>query len=1051
MTRFLLFFSLLALVRPAAAMDRGDADALFDRQAYAVAAEAYRGLLDGQGAIEDDDAERLGLAESLFRLGQVEQSRQAYEDYLQRHVVGPRQGRALLGLARTCALLKDDAGAVKAAEAAEAVLPHAEAWRAVLVDADALYEEGRFQEAEAAYVRLDASWPGKPAPAYVPYARAWCEFRLGSPRRRADAEKSALPADAVGGSAGAQRTGPASDGGEAGALGGLDQKLAALKTAGELFGTAVSLDPDGLYAPGALYQQGECYYALGRWTEAAKAWNDFLRHYPGDTLAPAARYSLAWCRFEQGQYNDAATAFHEFSVIYADHPLAPWALYLAGVSLARGHDLDLAESAYRLCLQRYPDSVVADRCQYGLAWLATMRKDYVAAADAWTQFLKAWPESPLAPSAYFLLADAQYQQGRYAAAHAQYLDLLKRYPRHRLSEDALYYAANASLALGDWAVADDEFQRFLARRPDSPFAVDAHLREADCDYSLGRLGAAEAAYQELRSQVPGTREAARAQMGLAWVSFSRRDWETAAARFKDAALELPPAEAGTAWLRSGDALFNAEDHTAALAAYGRAEAGDYSKGVRAQAHMGAGWADYRLKDFTHAYAEWGLAAGLAPDDELQAEASYWMGWALFRQGRYAEAAVDFAGVAARHRSSHLVPDALVQEANALHNAGQDKQALPLYQKVADGWPKLPAAADALHGLQISYSALGEGDLAVAAARDFLKLHADSDVAPEVQYQVAEHYLNDKNYPQAEKELDALKSEYPNSKVDLTATYWRGEARFKDLKFNDAIRDWNDLVARAPLNPLAPRALFRVGLAWYRQQEYAQSENTFRKVLDDYGNTLDVAADARFNLGLTYKRMGRDADAVAAYQAVVHDYPDSALADMARIRIGYIYEDAGDYPKALEAYRDLAGRNQGPLGAEAQYLVGDCLIDLKQSGEALLAYDAVDQNFAGQGAWAVTALAKGAEILESQGRYKEALARYEKIAATAGDPSWVASARQRIVLMRQRLGLPAQALEPKAKAKAKVKGKGKAKALGNKKGSKPKPEAGAPKPSEGANP
>ena len=75
---------------------------------------------------------------------------------------------------------------------------------------------------------------------------------------------------------------------------------------------------------------------------------------------------------------------------------------------------------------------------------------------------------------------------------------------------------------------------------------------------------------------------------------------------------------------------------------------------------------------------------------------------------------------------------------------------------------LSAAGDALHGLQISYNALGEDDLAVAAARSFLKSHADSDVAPEVQYQIAEHYLNLHDYPQAEKEFDLLKSQFGSS-------------------------------------------------------------------------------------------------------------------------------------------------------------------------------------------------------------------------------------------------------------------------------------------------
>jgi TolA-binding protein len=349
----------------------------------------------------------------------------------------------------------------------------------------------------------------------------------------------------------------------------------------------------------------------------------------------------------------------------------------------------------------------------------------------------------------------------------------------------------------------------------------------------------------------------------------------------------------------------------------------------------------------------------------------------------------------------------------------------LYQKVAQDYPTHPKAADALHGLQLCYSALGRDDEAVAAAKSFLKQHADADIAPQVQYQVAEHYLARKDYATAEKELDALKTAYPKSSVDIAATYWRGEARFKNMHFNEAIQDWKDLVARQPQHPLAPRALFRAGLAWYRLQEYGQAEATFRQVLDAYGNTRDVAADARFNLGMTYKRMNRDADAVAAYEAVAKDYPDSELASMARIRIGYIYEDSGDTARAADAYRALAAADKGKLGAEAQYLLGDCLLAQKRGGEALLAYDAVGQDFPAEGGWVVTAQAKAGELLETLGRDKEALERYERIVKAGGDPTWVSSAQKRADLIKARLGLnapakPAGAPKPKAaKAKAKA--------------------------------
>jgi TolA-binding protein len=960
---------------------------LFEQGAYALAAQADRGALrqdprDGQAAFR--------LAESSARLDRWTWASKHYQSYLDQHLDGPQAAEASVGLARSRLHLGDQRGAALAAEsAAQSANGGDTASQAALIKAESLYEAGKLQEAEAAYAAIPSQVPGYQDLAYIAYARAWCWFRLAQ-----------LP-----------RRGPQEDAGS--------NSVTALRKAAGLYAEALSAEPAGRLAPTALYQQAECFYAAGDFSAAAKVYQAFEKRYDKHPLVPAARYSLAWCHFEQAQWKDAATAFHRFAVVHEDHPLAAWGLYLAGVSLARGKDYDLAQSAYELCLRQYPKSDVADRAQYGLAWLATVRKDYVSAADEWQRFQKDYPQSTLAASASFLYADALYQQGRFAGAREQYLHLLKEHSQDPLAEDALYYAANASLALGEAAEARDQFQQFLRLRPDSGYAFDARRRLGDTLYAMGQLDAAETAYQDLRAaEGPKNLKPAEvaevkaaALLGLGWVSFSRRDWGVAARRFSDAAKASSGAgQIAEAWLRAGDSFFNQNALAEALAAYRAAANAAPTAEQRSQAYLGAGWAAYRSKDFGQAYGLWGNAREQAPDPSGKAEAAYWMAWALFRQDRSAEAATQAGEVARLYPSSHLVPDALTLQGDSLQNAGQYEAAITVYKQVVADYPQHAKSAAALHGIQLCYSALGKDDEAVAASKEFLQQHKNSEVAPEVQYQVAEHYLNKQDFQKAEKELDQLRADYPKSKVDASAMYWRGQARFKNLKFNEAIQDWKELVAKEPQHPLAPRALFKVGLAWYRMQEYPQAEGAFKQVIEAYANTRDVAADARFNLGLTYKRMGRDNDAIQAYEAVWRDYPSTELAKMARIRVGYIYEDAGDYAHAVEAYRALAAADAGKLGAEAQYLVGDCLLAQKQSGEALLAYDAVAVNFPGEAGWVVTAQAKSGELLESLGRNREALERYQKIVDQGGDPTWVASAKKRAELLRQRLA-PAASTTP----------------------------------------
>ncbi len=946
--------------------------------AFSLAAEDYRAQLRKNDELGLAAASRLGLGQVLLAQGRASLAQKALQDYLERHPGGPDEPLATLSLARAAAANGQHQESLRAAQDFIAAFPgHALLGAAVLAQAEALYAMNRFQEADQVYQELGRDHPDVAPLAWTLYARAWCAFGLAQLPTRLD------PTDS------------ASNPGQGTA------RRENLKLAAKLFEETLRNTKDVAILVSARYQRAEALYLLADYAAAAEAYAEIEKKHPRHSLVAPARYSLAWCEFERQRWREASTAFHRFAALEDKHPLAPWAMYLAGVSLARAGDTDLAQSAYELTLSKYPGSPVEDRAHYGLAWLASARKDYVAAVEEYQAFLKAWPQSNLAPSALFLLADALYRQERYASAREQYLRLLREWPRHALAEEALYFAANASFAQGNYAQARDEFRQFLHARPGSVNVDEARLRLADGSYGLGELTLAQDQYKALTGSAVAVSE--QAWWGLAWVANSQRQWAEAKKYFEACAARTGGLKA-EALLRAGDAAYNLGQHDSALALYREAGRSALGRPLEADAHYQAAWACYRLRDFDQAYGEWGNALAGFKDPERRAEAMYWMAWALFRKEQYDQAAEAFAKVAEAYPLSRLVPDAWTHRGDALQNGGHCPEAIEQYKLVVAKYPEHPKIAAALHGLQLCYYSQGKEDEALQAAQTFLKAHKESSAAPDVQYRVAEHYLNRKDYAKAEKELDELKSAYPKSQIDLSATYWRGQARFKNLKFNEAIQDWKAVLARNPQGPLAPKASFKIGLAYYRLQEYAQAVGTFTQTLDAYGNTPDVAADAQFNLGMTFKRTGQDEEAIAAYQRVSQVWPTSPLAAMAHIRVGYIYEDRREFDKAIEAYRALAASDRGKLGAEAQFLIGDCYLSLKKSGEALLAYQQVVTAFPQESSWVVTALAKVGELYELAGKYDKALESYQRIVSMGGDPTWVASAKRRADLVRQRMGV-----------------------------------------------
>ncbi|MES2201089.1 MAG: tetratricopeptide repeat protein [candidate division FCPU426 bacterium] len=983
---FSFLFFVVAASGASGADSVGLADAFFDARAYSLAVHEYEDSLRDEAATDKAHV-RLRLGQGYQALGDPSRAAEAYQDFLDEDPSDLLAPQAWLGMGLSYQSAGRYAESQRVLGSMLQLYPrHPLAPQAAFGMAENFYHQGLYADAEKAYGRVEQDYPATSEPAKVVYARAWSLF--------------------------AASQGTSMD---------PEEKKSSLSRASKLFSSVVERWPDSELAPLALYQKGECDFASGDYASALEAYDGLETRYPGHGLVPAAHYSAAWCVYQRGEWREASGLFQRFTAMYSEHELAPWAAYLAGVSLARAGDLEGAKPAYQLAIRKYPGSEIVERARYGLAWLATIKRDFLAAVDADSKFLEAYPDSPLAPSALFLRADAEVKLERFASARADYATLMKKFPSSPVATNARFFLASCYLAEGDAINARDQYREFRRLQgPSNPFYAEAGLREADAMFEAGQFGESEQAYAALLSskgspQVPGAR------YGLAWIAFQQKRWQDSASQWKRLAEDFPQHPlAAESLLHAGDSQYNLSRYEDALALYRRAAKSGAGTLLEAQARYQAGWAGYRMKNFDQAHADWSIAAAKFPDEARAAESRYWMAWALFRKGEFVPAAAAFADLAQRYPQSTLVNEATLRQADSLYNAKSYEEAIALYKGLVTRAPKDSRVAAALHGIQWCYYALGRDEEAVAASKEFLQKYQKAEFAPEIQFRVAEHYLNRGDFGKAEKELDALKNNYPGSSVDLGATYWRGQARFKNLQFNKAIQDWKQVVEKAPGNPLAPRAQFKIGMAYYRLQEYPEALEAFAKTLDAYGNTLDVAADAQFNRGMTFKRMQKDKDAEEAYAAVIKDYPLSPLANMARIRIGYIHEDAGRFEQAIAAYKDLASHDPGKLGAEAQFLVGDCLVAQKKLELAVAAYQEVADRFKSESNWAVTALARVAELQEQAGQDAKALATYQRIIAGGGNAEWTNAARKRIETIKARLKAAEPATAPPAAAKTKIK-------------------------------
>jgi len=81
----------------------------------------------------------------------------------------------------------------------------------------------------------------------------------------------------------------------------------------------LSLFPKSALADDAQYYIGECLYALGKYSDAQKAYLKVKQNYPESELVPSALYSAGICAMKMDDINGARRFFTE---IVENYPTA---------------------------------------------------------------------------------------------------------------------------------------------------------------------------------------------------------------------------------------------------------------------------------------------------------------------------------------------------------------------------------------------------------------------------------------------------------------------------------------------------------------------------------------------------------------------------------------------------------------------------------------------------------------------------------------------------------------------------------------------------------
>ena len=137
--------------------------------------------------------------------------------------------------------------------------------------------------------------------------------------------------------------------------------------------------------------------------------------------------------------------------------------------------------------------------------------------------------------------------------------------------------------------------------------------------------------------------------------------------------------------------------------------------------------------------------------------------------------------------------------------------------------------------------------------------------------------------------------------------------------------------------------------------------------------------------------GNDSIALQQYLAVANEY-SNGVANRANLNAAILLYKEGKYEEALKSVSEYDAEEE-LIGAAAQSLKGDCLVNLDKFDEAIAAYDKAVSIANGNELYAPIFLMKKATVLNAQKKYADAGAIYQTIKDSY--PKYVAAYRVNI--------------------------------------------------------
>lgn len=653
------------------------------------------------------------------------------------------------------------------------------------------------------------------------------------------------------------------------------------------------------------------------------------------------KYSRAIEAYNQGQYAEASIFFSEFFEGYSliDEKYAAAKFYQAK-SLLNLNRINEAAVNFAYLSDNFHWTNFRSHALFELGLINYHLGNYALSRYRMTTLLDDYPDSEYAGSALYWIGESYAAEGNIEDAIVFLENAINDRRRNAYIDYSIYSLANLFEKMGDYDNAVSYYDRLLTYHPNSKLITSAQIRIGVCYFKLKDY---QTAIIELNNPIlENVDEKSKSEVTylLAHSYFRTEDYKKAEKKFQELIEYFPASEYfreaqyGLAWsyfqqakyndaFRIFDFTSNGNDSLAVKSFYWKGEAKRY-----------AGREDEALQIFK-AFLE------KFPDEKLAQDVQFSMGLIYISKGNI-ELASRFLLSANNEQNKEIRAKALTSLGEIELNKGLYKSAINYFNEVN----KIHSVSKetklrALLGLAISNFWLKDYNSSLKNLIEVEKIDRNFE-SQRVNYYYAENYFALKNFKEALNRFQ--NADGVDQQINELSLYGKAYCYFNLGDYDNSVIAFSDFIKRFRNSKYYNDAYLRIADSYFGNRNFQSASKIYEEIFKIGGRNFDNPY-TRYQYAEALYKSGKSSQAIAEYNRILEQSPNSEYAQAALFTIAWILFQNAQYSEAIWKYKEMFIRYpKSELLPNVYNSIGDAYFNMGLYDSSIYYYERVINEF-----------------------------------------------------------------------------------------------------------